>query len=116
MNIIFVDNVPATHDIWVAGNGEGVMAKLYPIMQQMKPSQGRRGIYLHEVYDMLPAISQKNSLTRNSLVRIINSITKLINESKRMPKHILLLLDKSMVELADINVDDIIVKWFLTEL
>ena len=28
-----------------------------------------------------------------------------------MPKHILLLLDKSMVELADINVDDIIVKW-----
>ena len=64
MNIIFVDNVPATHDIWVAGDGEGVMAKLYPIMQWMKPSQGRRGIYLHEAYDLLLAISQKNSLTR----------------------------------------------------
>ena len=63
-SIFITTEIQAAFDIWIAGDGEGLVGKLYPVMQGMQGTRDRKGIYLYENYDQ-QIFSDPKSLSKD---------------------------------------------------
>ena len=64
----------------------------------------------HDVHAFFPA---KSGMERNHLTQTRNTLVYALNNNEKLPKHLIILLDNSFVQLAPMA--DVIIKWIVTE-
>ena len=100
------DNLPALFDMWIIGdNILRDLAQTYELIktkaEKMKPANRP---YLLRYYNVMTQYVQSSSIARLAPGRILNSLIDLINEKKRLPRFLIVIIDKDI--LNDVNVFD----------
>ena len=101
---VFTDDILAASDIWLVG--DSFLREAYPALQAMRAKSVLDKIpkpYIYEYYNIIVKYPGANSNIRSSIARIFNEIVTGLNERTRLPRYILIILDKEMLDSADHN-------------
>ena len=73
--------------------------------------------YLYESFNLFSFITYDNRVSRNILTRILNAMIEGFNRREHLPKYVLLVLDKNLIEAAtehyntDYGIKEMLSKW-----
>ena len=104
VSCIIADDILASSDIWLVG--DSFLRDIYPTLQALRAKavlDKKVKPYLYEYYNIIPKFTAKNSNIRSTTARIFNEIVTGLNERTRLPRYILMILDKEILEVADHN-------------
>ena len=113
------DQLQATNELWIVGDGEGFIKQAYSTLQGLKKETeepGRRRLYVYEKYEVIGFMSPSPSLNCNPVMRLLNPVIEAINTHPKLPHHLLILIDENMVRLGEIDLADDTIKWLIMEL
>ena len=94
----------AASDVWLVG--DQFLRDLYPSLQAARAKavlDKKVKPYLYEYYNIIPRFPATNSVIRSTLARIFNEFVSAMNDRTRLPRYVIMLLDKELVESADHN-------------
>ena len=102
--ILFLANVPALKEIWIVG--DHFLHESFNILQDMRVSTASKTsltdqLYIYLYYNIVLFFTSGTSQIRSLMARVINSIIEGLNSKERLPKYVLILLDKDLIESLD---------------
>ena len=103
-NYIFLDDILAASDVWLVG--DAFLRDIYPTLQALRAKavlDKKVKPYIYEYYNVIPRFPAKNSNIRSTTARIFNEVVSGLNERSRLPRYIIMVLDKEILETADHN-------------
>ena len=86
--------------------GDVFLRELYPTLQALRAKavlDKKAKPYLFEYYNIIPSFPGVNSNVRSTVARIFNEFVTAMNERSRLPRYILFILDREILESADHN-------------
>ena len=101
---ILVDDIIAASDVWLVG--DSFLREIFPSLQALRAKavlDKNPKLYVYEYYNIIPRYSATNSNIRSTTARIFNEIVTALNERTRLPRYIIMVLDKEFLEAADHN-------------
>ena len=98
------DTVQAIYDVWFVGDGffREVFPALQAMQQQAKLTKSSVP-YLYEYYNVFGYYSMRSSGMRYCIGRILNSLIVGLNTRERLPRLVVLIIDKDIIE--DVGID-----------
>ena len=108
----------ATYDVWVAGDSfskdtyqkleemltQSVAYNNNPRNQNASQQEEKASLYLAEYYNVFEYHQAKSDHLGPAIARVLNSVIQGLNTNKRLPRFLLVILDKDVIE--DLNVFD----------
>ena len=95
----FAEDIKALRDIWLVG--DAFMRTLWPTILATKnrsaKNKSNHRPYLVEFFNVIPGFPSANSCKSTS-ARIANQVTELLNENDWLPKYIVIMPDKNIIE------------------
>ena len=98
-------NVAALEDLWIVG--DAFVPEVFAVFQASKVSvdmNNREVPFLYRMFNIFYFSSSKLSNGRNVLLRVINAFTEGLNRRQHLPKYIIILLDKDILSMLDLDV------------
>ena len=98
ISLIIADNVKALKDCWLIG--DNFLADIFPTLQRIKsdtPIKQKQAPYIYDYYNIFSWTSPLSD-ERSTPARILNSFTEGLNKIHRLPKYVLVLSDKDILD------------------
>ena len=83
--------------------GDAFLHELWPTFYSEKTNTGMNQVskpFLFEKFDVKPYFTSAGSSTRSTLARILNEFTEALNKMKAIPKYIIFITGRNIVEAA----------------
>ena len=91
-------------DLWLVG--DAFLRDLFPTLQALRAKavlDEKVKPYIFEYYNIVPLYPAKSSNIRSTEARIFNELVGGLNERPKLPRYVLIVLDKEILESADHN-------------
>ena len=98
-SLLLPGNATALMDMWIIG--DAFLQEMFATLQTMKtsvPSNSKNIPYLYEQYNVFFFFTTQASKQTNFLARIQNAIAEAFNCRTHLPRYILMILDKDLIE------------------
>ena len=106
--LIVTDDLPAIFDLWLLG--DHFLREIFDAYQAIK-LQAEKGKsedvitpYIQDYYNVREFYKTPFAGVKFASTRVVNNLTDAINQKKRLPKYLIVILDKDLI--LDINLDD----------
>ena len=102
MFYIFVDSIQVSKDVWIIGDTflYDVFTAFMAICQQVRRER-KQVPFLHDFYNVQFYFKRPLSKIKQVEVRIVNLFIKGLNAKAKLPKYIIVMLDKDFIESAN---------------
>ena len=98
--ISFPANIKALEDMWIVG--DRFMNSIFRTLQELKDKAVRADKPTPFIYERFNVFHfYRSSLTHNAYIRMLNSFVDALNRRPHLPKYILLVPDKDLLEAID---------------
>ena len=104
----------ATYDLWIIG--DSLAGKAHAQLQQIGNdlvATNRRPLYIQDKFAIHSYTNSELYTERNPLIRYRRALLEGVKENDRLPKHIIVLFNDSIVRFADVAED--IFRWIFSE-
>ena len=94
--------IAAQNDVWLCG--DEFLNNLFPILQELCDSakDAHEPIpYLYQYYNITRITEEKMSTNKTFLSRVINSITRGLQNQPKLPRYIIMLIDADLVQFVN---------------
>ena len=100
------DNVQAIFDIWILGDEfvKEVFSEFESIKLKAKKDRNIPPLYIQEYYNVIPYYA--TSGVPNAAARLVNSLVEALNERDRLPKFIIVMIDRDLIMNIDVFQND----------
>ena len=100
------DNVQAIFDIWILGDEfvKEVFSEFESIKLKAKKDRNIPPLYIQEYYNVIPYYV--TSGVPNVAARLVNSLVEALNERDRLPKFIIVMIDRDLIMNIDVFQND----------
>ena len=101
-NFILADNIEALKDCWIVGDKFAFQA--FPSFRNMKTAATitkKKPPYLYQFYNISSYCTNQLSHNRNGMSHILNSFIEGLNNNLKLPKYVIFVPDKDLVENHD---------------
>ena len=95
----FVDKVEAIYDVWFVG--DEFFTKTFSEMQELRRrarAANAKPPYLYDYYNVFGFYTLRSSGNTRSIGRMLNSLIVGLNTRERLPRLIVLVIDKDIIE------------------
>ena len=95
------DEIKAIRDVWLVGDDS--LSKIYGGLQHLKSrreSKHEKGPYIYEFYSVSAWYMNPLSEVRPTIARLQNALTEALNQNIYLPKYIIIIPEKDIVESA----------------
>ena len=96
--LLFVDKVRAIHDIWFLG--DGFLKEIFSIYDNIKKEEIPP--YIMDYFNISAFYQKITSGVRHLIARIINALTEALNTEKKLPKYLVVIIDKDIIDGVDV--------------
>ena len=98
------------------GDGEGYTRDTSAVLQRLKVMEVGQEMYIVKRFESTGFLCPPVSVNRNPLTRVTNALTTGLNDERhKIPKHIIVILDRALAEYTHEYADRMMI-WLLTEI
>ena len=97
--------VLALKDLWFVG--DHFLRETYGVLQDLKtqltrkPTPANDQLHIYQFYNVVLYFASAASRVKSLLARVLNSVIEGLNNKERLPKYVVVLLDKDLIENLD---------------
>ena len=99
MHSVLSDKIKANKDLWLVG--DTFLRDVWPAIlgtNTKVTAQKTSKLYIFDNYNIVPCFSGRTTFTRSILVHLHNQIISTLNDQEMLPKFIVVLPDKDIIE------------------
>ena len=115
--ITIAGEIQALNDVWLIG--DAFLKEIFPILQGLKTQKimlKKPPPYIYEYFNTFGFITCNGTSQRNILARLLNALIEAFNRREKLPRYIVVILDKNLIEAAvqanfDYGITKMLSKW-----
>ena len=100
----FAANIPALKDIWIVG--DQFLRDTFDALQMMRNNtvtniDPKTQLYIYAYYNVVLHFPGVSNRVKSLMARIINAMIKGLNSKEKLPKYLVVFIDKDLIEALD---------------